>query len=62
MNLFMKPAPRLAPLPPDPKLDDIFTLFAPACGGFIPNGMHIMQRRPKILRAFVQMMGAVSDE
>lgn len=62
MNLFKKPVPRLAPLPPDPGLDDIFTLFAPACGGFIPNGMLIMQRRPKILRAFVQMMGAVSDQ
>lgn len=61
MNLFTKPVPRLAPLPPDPELDDIFRLFAPACGGFIPNGMLIMQRRPKILRAFVQMMGAVSD-
>lgn len=61
MNLFTKPVPRLAPLPPEPELDDIFRLFAPACGGFIPNGMLIMQRRPKILRAFVQMMGAVSD-
>lgn len=62
MNLFKKPVPRLDPLPPDPGLDDIFTLFAPACGGFIPNGMLIMQRRPKILRAYVQMMGAVSDQ
>ena len=42
MNLFKKPVPRLEPLPPDPGLDDIFTLFAPACGGFIPNGMLIM--------------------
>ena len=56
-----KPAPRLEPLPPDSGLDDVFTLFAPACGGFIPNAMLIMQRRPKILRAFVQMTRAVSD-
>jgi uncharacterized peroxidase-related enzyme len=48
-------------LPPDPGLADVFARFAPACGGFIPNAMLIMQRRPKILRAFVQMAGAVSD-
>lgn len=56
-----KPAPRLEPLPPDPGLADVFARFAPACGGFIPNAMLIMQRRPKILRAFVQMTAAVSD-
>jgi uncharacterized peroxidase-related enzyme len=56
-----KPAPRLEPLPPDPGLDDVFARFAPACGGFIPNAMLIMQRRPKILCAFVQLTGAVSD-
>ena len=56
-----KPAPRLEPLPPDSGLDDVFTLFAPACGGFIPNAMLIMQHRPKILRAFIQMTRAVSD-
>lgn len=56
-----KPAPRLEPLPPDPGFADVFARFAPACGGFIPNAMLIMQRKPKILRAFVQMTGAVSD-
>ncbi len=61
MNQYERPAPRIEPLPPDPALDDVFSLFAPACGGFIPNGMLIMQRRPKILRAFVQMTRAVSD-
>lgn len=40
---------------------DVFARFAAACGGFIPNAMLIMQHRPKILRAFVQMAGAVSD-
>ena len=61
MNLFKKPVPRLEQLPPDPAFSDVFARFAAACGGFIPNAMLIMQRRPKILRAFVQLTGAVSD-
>lgn len=61
MKLFKKPAPRLEPLPQDPGLADVFAVFAPACGGFIPNAMLIMQHRPKILRAFIQMTRAVSD-
>jgi len=56
-----KHAPRLAPLPPDPALADVFARFAAACGGFVPNAMLIMQHRPKILRAFIQMAAAVSD-
>lgn len=56
-----RPEPRLDPLPEDPALEDVFARFAPACGGVIPNAMLIMQRRPKVLRAFVQMTGAVSD-
>ncbi|OGU22404.1 MAG: peroxidase [Hydrogenophilales bacterium RIFOXYD1_FULL_62_11] len=60
MNLFKKPAPRLEPLPPDPVLADVFSLFN-CVGAIIPNAILIMQRRPKILRAYVQMMGAVSD-
>ncbi len=60
MNLFKKPAPRLEPLPPDPGLADVFSLFD-CIGSIIPNAILIMQRRPKILRAYVQMMGAVSD-
>lgn len=61
MNLFKKPAPRLEPLPPESELADVFAVFNPACGGFIPNGMLIMQRRPKILRAFLQLTRAISD-
>ena len=61
MNLFKKPAPRLDPLPPDSGLDDVFSLFN-CVGSIIPNAILIMQRRPKILRAYVQMMGAVSDQ
>lgn len=61
MNLFNKPVPRLEPLPPDPGLDDVFSRFN-CVGAIIPNAILIMQRRPKILRAYVQMMGAVSDQ
>ncbi len=61
MLAFEKPAPRLEPLPADPRFADIFARFAAACGGFVPNAMLIMQRRPKILHAFAQMAGSVSD-
>ena len=60
MNLFKKSAPRLEPLPPDPGLADVFSRFN-CVGSMIPNAVLIMQRRPKILRAYVQMMGAISD-
>lgn len=55
-----KPAPRLEPLPPDPRFADVFSLFN-CVGSVIPNAVLIMQRRPKILRAYMQMMGAISD-
>lgn len=62
MNLLnKKPVPRIEPLPPDPEFADFFARFAAACGGFIPNAMLIMQLRPKVLLAFTQMAGAVSD-
>jgi len=61
MALSELPAPRLQPLPPDPDFADTFRRFAVACGGFIPNAMLIMQHRPQLLRAFVQMAMAVSD-
>ena len=60
MDLFKKPAPRLEPLPPAPGLDDVFSLFN-CVGSIIPNAILVMQRRPKILRAYVQMMAAISD-
>lgn len=60
MNPFKKPAPRLEPLPLDPALEDAYSLFN-CIGSIIPNAMLIMQRRPKILRAYVQMMRAISD-
>lgn len=61
MHPLEKPAPRLEPLPPEPDFADVFARFAAACGGFVPNAMLIMQHRPKILRAFVQLAGAISD-
>ena len=61
MTLFEKAAPRLDPLPPGAEFADVFARLSIACGGSIPNAMLIMQRKPKILRAYLQMMGAVSD-
>jgi uncharacterized peroxidase-related enzyme len=55
------PAPRLAPLPPAPELADVFAPFVHSLG-FIPNSALIMQRRPKLLRAFAQLLGAINGE
>ena len=55
-----KPAPRLEPLPPAPELADIFSVFR-CVGSIIPNAMLIMQRRPKIVRAYVELSKAISD-
>lgn len=60
MNAFEKSAPRLKPLPPDPMFADIFSMFT-CVGAIVPNALLIMQHRPKILRAFVQLMGAIAD-
>ena len=60
MNAFEKPAPRLKPLAPDPGLADVFSLFD-CIGSIVPNAILIMQRRPKLVRAYMQMMAAVSD-
>ena len=55
-----KPTPRLKPLPQDPELADIFSVFR-CVGSIIPNAVLIMQRKPKILRAYVQLSKAISD-
>ncbi len=60
MNAFAKPAPRLKPLAPDPQFAEIFSMFT-CVGAIVPNALLIMQHRPKILRAFVQLMGAIAD-
>lgn len=55
------PAPRLAPLPPSPELKDLFVPFEKSLG-FIPNSALIMQRKPKLLRAFSQLLGVINGE
>ena len=60
MNSTEKPVPRLETLPQDPELDDIFPVFR-CVGSTIPNTVLIMQRRPKIVRAYVQLAKAISD-
>lgn len=56
------PAPRLAPLPPDhsPALKEQFE-SARQRMGFFPNSMLIMQRSPKLVRAFSQLGAAIWD-
>ena len=56
MDQRTRPAPRLAPLPPEhtPELKEQFE-SARKRMGFIPNSVLIMQRNPKMVRAFAQM-------
>src|SRR5688572_25341619 len=56
------PAPRLAPLTPEttPALNEQFEAMSRRMG-FIPNSVLIMQRNPKMVRAFVQMAAAIWD-
>jgi len=62
MNVEPKPSPRLRPLPIDhsPELKEHFEAVAKNLG-FVPNSVLIMQRRPKMVRAFAQMAAAVWD-
>jgi uncharacterized peroxidase-related enzyme len=62
MDQRTRPAPRLAPLPPEhtPDLKEQFETARKRMG-FIPNSMLIMQRNPKLTRAFTQMGGAIWD-
>jgi len=55
-----RPAPRLAPLPPEhtPELKEQFETFRKRMG-FIPNSILIMQRRPEMVRAFTQMTAVI---
>ena len=43
------------------QIADVFAVFNPACGGFKPNGMLIMQRKPKLVRALSQLTAAMWD-
>lgn len=60
MDQAVKPAARLAPLPPDPALAEAFAGYRKSLG-FIPNSVLIMQRRPKMVRALAQLAAAVWD-
>jgi uncharacterized peroxidase-related enzyme len=62
MDAKIRPAPRLAPLPVDanPELKDVFEASRKRMG-FVPNSQLIMQRRPKILKAFGALSSAVND-
>ncbi len=56
------PAPRLAPLPTShtPDLQPEFEAARKRMG-FIPNSVLIMQRRPKMVKAFQQLSAAIWD-
>ncbi len=62
MDQKVKPSPRLAPLPIDhsPELKENFE-FSKKSLGFIPNSMLIMQRKPKLVKAFNQLSQAIWD-
>ena len=62
MDQKTRPSPRLAPLPPEhtPELKDQFELMRKNLG-FVPNSMLIMQRRPKLAKAFAQLTAAIWD-
>src|SRR5947207_5570848 len=53
--------PRIEPLPPEsvPELSDVLGRSKDRIG-FLPNSQLIMARRPEILRAFVQLAGAIN--
>ena len=62
MDAKIRPAPRLAPLPADanPELKEVLEASRKRMG-FIPNSQLIMQRKPKILKAFGALSAAVND-
>jgi uncharacterized peroxidase-related enzyme len=62
MDQKVRPAPRLAPLPAEhsPELKEQFETMKRNLG-FVPNSILIMQRRPKMAKAFAQMTASVWD-
>ena len=62
MDQRTRPAPRLAPLPPDysPELTEQFEMSRKRMG-FIPNSQLIMQRKPKMVKGFAALSAAVWD-
>ena len=62
MNLRVKPSPRLTPLAPEhsPELKEQFEAMKRNLG-FVPNSILIMQRKPKMAKAFAQLTASVWD-
>ena len=62
MDQRVRPAPRMAPLPPEhkPELAVQFAMMRRNLG-FVPNSILIMQRKPKLAKAFAQLTTAVWD-
>ncbi|OGA15684.1 MAG: hypothetical protein A3G25_13110 [Betaproteobacteria bacterium RIFCSPLOWO2_12_FULL_63_13] len=63
MEQKVKPSPRLAPLPADhiPELGAIFEATKQRMG-FVPNSMLIMQRKPRLVKAFAELGDAVRSD
>jgi uncharacterized peroxidase-related enzyme len=62
MDQRTRPAPRLAPLPPEhtPELQEQFEVTKKRMG-YIPNALLIMQRRPKMVQGYVTLAAAIWD-
>src|SRR5262245_37515901 len=62
MDQRTRPAARLAPLPPEhtPELAEQFDTMRRNLG-FVPNSILIMQRKPKMAKAFAQMTASIWD-
>jgi uncharacterized peroxidase-related enzyme len=62
MDQRTRPSARLAPLPPEhtPELKEQFETMQKNLG-FVPNSILIMQRRPKMAKAFAQMTASIWD-
>jgi hypothetical protein len=60
MDQHLKPSARIAPLPPEhsPELKDQFEGMRKNLG-FIPNSILVMQRKPKMAKAFAQMTASI---
>lgn len=63
MEQKVKPSPRLAPLPSNhvPELGAVFEATKQRMG-FVPNSMLIMQRKPKLVKAFAELGDAVRSD
>jgi uncharacterized peroxidase-related enzyme len=62
MDIGVKQSPRLEPLPVDytPELKEHFEAVGKNLG-FVPNSVLIMQRKPKMVKAFAEMAAAIWD-